>query len=153
MKILCLCLGNICRSPTAEAALRGHSARLGVALSLDSAGTGAWHAGEPPDARMQAAALPLGLDLSGQRARQLTMADFYDFDLILAMDSRNKAYAARRAPVGARARVARFLDEADIGGDVPDPYHEGNFDAVVAQIDRAAKIIVQRIMAKPGTCS
>lgn len=142
MRILCLCLGNICRSPTAEAVLRVHAVRRGLDLTVDSAGTGAWHVGEAPDARMQVAAQAQGFDLSGQRARQLAASDFHDFDLILAMDAQNAADAKRRAPPGARARVMRFLDEAGIGGDVPDPYYEGNFDAVVALIDRAAGAIV-----------
>ncbi|MGY6534337.1 MAG: low molecular weight protein-tyrosine-phosphatase [Pararhodobacter sp.] len=140
--MLCLCLGNICRSPTAEAVLRAHAARRGLALTIDSAGTGDWHVGEAPDPRMQRAARAQGFDLSGQRARQLAPRDFHAFDLILAMDARNAADAERIRPSAGQARVIRFLDKAGIGGDVPDPYHEGNFHAVVALIDRAAGAIV-----------
>lgn len=149
MRVLCLCLGNICRSPTAEAVLRAHAARAGLAWQIDSAGTGNWHIGQPPDARMQAAARAQGFDLSGQRARQLVASDFDGFDLILAMDASNLADAQRRAPVGSRARLVRFLDEAGIGGDVPDPYYEGNFDGVVALVDRAAAAIIDRLARAP----
>lgn len=146
MKILCLCLGNICRSPTAEAVLRAHAARCGLDLTIDSAGTGAWHVGKAPDARMQRAARAHGFDLSGQRARQLAPRDFHAFDLIVAMDARNAADAERIRPRGAQASVIRFLDRAGIGGDVPDPYYEGNFDAVVTLIDRAAGAIVSDLV-------
>ncbi len=149
MRVLCLCLGNICRSPTAEAVLRAHAARAGLVWQIDSAGTGNWHIGQPPDARMQAAARAQGFDLSGQRARQLAASDFDGFDLILAMDASNLADVRRRAPVGSRARLVRFLDEAGIGGDVPDPYYEGNFDGVVALVDRAAAAIIDRLARAP----
>ena len=149
MRVLCLCLGNICRSPTAEAVLRAHAARAGLAWQIDSAGTGNWHIGQPPDARMQVAARAQGFDLSGQRARQLAASDFDGFDLILAMDASNLADAQRLAPVGSRARLVRFLDEAGIGGDVPDPYYEGNFDAVVTLVDRAAAAIIDRLARAP----
>ncbi len=145
MRILCLCLGNICRSPTGEAVLRSHATRAGLQVLIDSAGTGNWHVGKPPDARMQAAASAQGFDLSAQRARQLAASDFHDFDLILAMDAANLADARRQAPDGSRARLVRYLDEAGIGGDVPDPYFEGNFDAVVTLIDRAAGLIIDRL--------
>ncbi len=149
MRILCLCLGNICRSPTGEAVLSAHAARAGLDLEIDSAGTGNWHVGQPPDARMQAAALAQGFDLSDQRARQLAASDFHEFDLILAMDAANLADARRRVPDGSRARLVRYLDEAGIGGDVPDPYFEGNFDDVVTLIDRAAGAIIGRISRAP----
>jgi len=78
--VLAVCLGNICRSPAAEAVLRARAEAAGAALAVDSAGIGGWHAGEPPDRRMQAAARARGLDLSGQRARQVAAADFARFD-------------------------------------------------------------------------
>lgn len=140
-----LCLGNICRSPTAEAVMRAKAAELGLAVEVDSAGTGGWHVGEPPDRRAQAAARSRGLDISGLRARQLSRADFRSFDLILAMDGTNLSDAARLAPHDGRARLTTFLDEAGLGGDVPDPYYTGQFDAVLDLIEDASIRILDRM--------
>ncbi|MCB1396191.1 MAG: low molecular weight phosphotyrosine protein phosphatase [Rhodobacter sp.] len=145
MRILMLCLGNICRSPTAEAVMRAKAAELGLAVEVDSAGTGGWHVGEPPDRRAQAAARSRGLDISGLRARQLSRADFRSFDLILAMDGTNLSDAARLAPHDGRARLTTFLDEAGLGGDVPDPYYTGQFDAVLDLIEDASIRILDRM--------
>lgn len=140
IRILCVCLGNICRSPTAEAALR---AELGARAHVDSAGTGGWHVGTPPYPPMQAAALRLGLDLSGLRARQVVAADFARFDLILAMDGQNLRDLAALDP-GGGARLARYLDPMG-GGDVPDPYHTRDFDAAARLIHRAAQAWAERL--------
>ena len=140
-----LCLGNICRSPTAEAVMRAKAAERGLAVEVDSAGTGGWHVGEPPDRRAQAAARSRGLDISGLRARQLSRADFRSFDLILAMDGTNLSDAARLAPHDGRARLTTFLDEAGLGGDVPDPYYTGQFDAVLDLIEDASIRILDRM--------
>jgi len=150
MKILCLCLGNICRSPTAEAVLRAKARAAGLDWRIDSAGTGDWHAGEAPDRRAQAAAQARGYDLSALRARQITARDFHDFDLILAMDAQNLRDARAVAPVGAPGRLARFLDAADMagagdGGNVPDPYFTGRFDDVLTLIESASERLVQRL--------
>ena len=136
VRILCVCLGNICRSPMAEGAVRRAAESAGLPVHVDSAGTGAWHAGNPPDARGLAAAARRGYDNSAQRARQITSADFHDFDLILAMDVRNLADLQRAAPPAARAR----LDLFDPGRDVPDPYYGGpdGFETVLDQIEAAA---------------
>ena len=150
MNILCLCLGNICRSPTAEAVLRAKARAAGLDWRIDSAGTGDWHAGEAPDRRAQAAARARGYDLSDQRARQITARDFHAFDLILAMDGNNMRDAARLAPPDARARLHRFLDLAgmdDAGdrGNVPDPWYTGSFDAVLDLIETAADRVITRL--------
>jgi protein-tyrosine phosphatase len=134
IRILCVCLGNICRSPTAEAALR---AELGERAKADSAGTGGWHVGDPPYPPMQAAGLRLGLEMAGLRARQVSVADFTRFDLILAMDGQNLRDLQALDP-GGPARLALYLDPLG-GGDVPDPYYTRDFDGVAALIQRAAK--------------
>jgi len=134
IRILCVCLGNICRSPTAEAALR---AELGARAVVDSAGTGDWHVGSPPYGPMQDAARARGLDLSALRARQVRRADFARFDLILAMDRGNRSDLAAIDP-GTGARLATYLDPLG-GGDVPDPYFTRDFDGACDLIIRAAR--------------
>ncbi len=132
-RILCVCLGNICRSPTAEAVLQAALPRAQV----DSAGTGNWHVGDPPYGPAQKAALARGYDLSAQRARQVSAQDFHHFDLILAMDSQNLAdLAAIRPETGADLRL--FLDPVG-GGDVPDPYYTRDFEGALDLIERAAR--------------
>ena len=138
-RILCVCLGNICRSPTAEVVLR---AAL-PALEVDSAGTGGWHIGKPPYGPMQAAARARGYDLSPLRARQVSRADFDTFDLILAMDRDNLADLRAMAPEGG-ARLALFLDPLG-GDDVPDPYYTRDFDGALRLIEQAAKAWAARL--------
>lgn len=135
MRILCVCLGNICRSPTAEAAIREAAQQAGLAgvVDVDSAGTGSWHLGKSPDKRMRRAARAAGLELDGA-ARVVDRSDFETFDLILAMDRANEADLGQLAPDAAgRAKVRRFRDfEAGAEEpDVPDPYLVGNFAEVV----------------------
>ncbi len=148
-RVLLVCLGNICRSPTAEAAVREAAADAGVDLEVDSAGTGAWHVGNPPDERMTSAAAEDGLQLAGS-ARQVTPDDFSRFDLVVAMDTSNRADLLRLAPDDdARARVRLFRDYADeTGQDVPDPYYGGpdGFREVVAIVRRAARGMVEAIV-------
>ncbi|MCG3267797.1 low molecular weight protein-tyrosine-phosphatase [Yoonia sp. I 8.24] len=132
MRVLCVCLGNICRSPTAEAVLRA----MIPDLSLDSAGTGGWHVGEPPYAPMQAVAGARGYDLSGLRARQFTVSDFDDFDLIIAMDAQNLADIERQRPAG-NVTPVRLMAEID----VPDPYYSGDFDGCLDIIENAARLM------------
>jgi len=134
IRILCVCLGNICRSPAAEAALR---AELGPRAVIDSAGTGDWHVGNPPYGPMQEAAGRLGLDLGDQRARQVRRGDFARFDLILAMDGGTLADLATMTP-GRGARLARYLEPLG-GGDVPDPYFTRDFDGACALIVQGAR--------------
>lgn len=147
-RVLLVCLGNICRSPTAEAAVREAAEEAGVDLEVDSAGTGAWHVGNPPDQRMTIAAAEDGLELTGS-ARQVTVEDFADFDLVVAMDASNRDDLLRLAGHdGARDRVRLFRDYADEAGqDVPDPYYGGpdGFRDVVAIVRRAARGLVEAI--------
>ena len=116
MRILFVCMGNICRSPTAEAVMRGLLRAEGLehAVTLDSAGTGGWHAGAPPDARAVAAARSRGVVVEGA-ARQVTAADFDDFDLLLAMDRDNERELRAVAPDGAARAKVRLLREFDPG--------------------------------------
>jgi protein-tyrosine phosphatase len=125
--VLFVCLGNICRSPTAEGVLRHLAASEAPALELDidSAGTADYHIGAPPDTRSQRAALERGIDISGLRARQVTLEDFQRFDLILAMDRENLRELEALQPRGSRASLKLFLEYAPQLNlrDVPDPYY------------------------------
>ena len=136
IRILCVCLGNICRSPAAEGALR---ALLPDAV-IDSAGTSDWHLGEPPYPPMIAAARARGIDISGLRARQVSAADFRRFDLILCMDAQNLARVEALRPEGASTPVRLFTDFApDAGADhVPDPYYTRDFDGALDLIAACA---------------
>ena len=109
-RILFVCLGNICRSPLAEAAFRKAAAKAGLAADADSAGTGAWHVGEPPDARAIAVARHHGCDIAALRGRQVSRDDFSQFDHVFALDRDNLASLRRLAPRDAKAEVALLLD-------------------------------------------
>jgi protein-tyrosine phosphatase len=142
LRLLVVCLGNICRSPMAEGALR---ARLGEAglednVAIDSAGTGDWHVGQPPDRRAIATARRHGVDISGLRARQLGRADFDDFDWLLCADHANLRDVRAMAPGGARAKPALFMEWAGLQGPIPDPYTGGedHFEQVWSLVDAAA---------------
>ncbi|MDX1657424.1 MAG: low molecular weight protein-tyrosine-phosphatase [Nitriliruptorales bacterium] len=149
MRILFVCLGNICRSPTAEAAFREAADDAGLDVEVDSAGTGDWHIGEPPDRRMQSAALEDGLELRG-RARQVEPADFERYDLLVAMDRENRRDLQRLAPDAEAADKIRLFREyqpdAD-APDVPDPYYGGEdgFHEVVRIVRSAAKGLVDEL--------
>ncbi|MGA7703442.1 MAG: low molecular weight protein-tyrosine-phosphatase [Solirubrobacteraceae bacterium] len=152
--ILFVCLGNICRSPTAEGVMRALVAEAGLEdeIVLDSAGTGAWHVGEPPDTRARGAAARRGIALDSV-ARQVTEHDFEIFDLILAMDASNQHALRRLAPDdGARAKVRmlREFDPATAGThelDVPDPYYdsERGFEIVLDQVQAACAGLLERL--------
>jgi protein-tyrosine phosphatase len=150
VRILVVCLGNICRSPTAEAALVEALADAGIHhVEVDSAGTGSWHLGDPPDPRMAAAAAEEGLALRGT-ARQVTRADFDRFDLILCMDRQNLADVVALAPdeaSRAKVRLFRELDPDADGDDVPDPYYGGadGFASVVEIVRSAARGVVRHV--------
>ena len=140
--ILCVCLGNICRSPSAQGALE----RAMPEAEIDSAGTSNWHIGDAPYGPMQVAARAQGLELGDQRARQVSPDDFTRFDLILAMDAQNLSDLEAKQPADATARLALFLDVLNEGSqDVPDPYYTRDFDGVLALIDRAARAWAARL--------
>jgi len=143
VSILFVCLGNICRSPLAEGAFRAEAARLGLDVQVDSAGTGGWHAGQPPDPRAIAAAGRGGVDISGQRARKVTRADFDRFDHIVALDDENLADLERLQPASSRARLSLLLDHVPgrEGQAVADPYYGGahHFDATWRDVAEAAR--------------
>ena len=150
--ILFVCLGNICRSPTAEGLMLNHLASAGLAerIRVDSAGIGGWHTGEPPDRRAIAAARKHGVDLTPLRARQVGKSDFSDFDLIVGMDRQNVDDLRRLAPKQSTARIGLWLTEA-LGrpDEVPDPYYENDraFDAVFNLCDRAARVFLEKLSA------
>ena len=135
IRILFVCLGNICRSPAAEAVFR--SRRPDV--MTDSAGTGDWHVGSPPYGPMQKAALARGLDMSDLRARQIVPPDFDAFDLIVVMDAQNRTDVEALRPPGNATPVRAFTDFAEgLGDHVPDPYFTRDFDGALDLIERAA---------------
>lgn len=151
--ILFVCLGNICRSPLGEGVFRAvlEERGLGRGFRLDSAGTGGWHAGEQPDRRSIAVAARHGIDISGQRARQILPEDFSRFDLILGMDRTNLADIRRAAPAGSLAEIHLFLEFAEgRARDVPDPYYGGpeDFEAVYRMVRQASEAMADRLAAR-----
>lgn len=149
--LLFVCLGNICRSPLAEAAFRDAAMRGGLETVVESAGTGDWHAGNPPDPRSVAVALRHGVDISGKRARAVRGADFTDFDLILALDLQNLRDLLAMAPARNTARIGLLMDHVPgcAGQSVRDPYYgsAADFDAVWEQVRRAADALVATLKA------
>ena len=156
MRLLVVCLGNICRSPVAEGVLRARIAASSVAgrVELDSAGTGDWHVGRPPDRRAIANAAEHGIDISGLRARQLAASDYRDFDWLLCADRANLRDVRARAPRGAHAQTALLLDWTGVEtqGEVPDPYTGGpaQFEHVFRLLDRAADGAIARLREELG---
>ncbi|MEM9045816.1 MAG: low molecular weight protein-tyrosine-phosphatase [Pseudomonadota bacterium] len=143
-RILCVCLGNICRSPMAEGAIRKLGAEAGLTLDVDSAGTGAYHIGNPPDPRGLAAASARGYDNSAQRARQVRIEDFDAFDLIVAMDRSNKRNLEAMRPDGARAEIRLFDPE---GREIPDPYYGGpaDYEHALNMVEHASQSLVREL--------
>lgn len=141
--VLFACMGNICRSPLAEAALRRAAQARDRPVLVDSAGTGPWHVGEPPDRRAIAEAARHGIDISDQRARQVELADFDRFDLIVALDPANLDHLTRMRPEGTRARLVLMLDQVPgrAGQAVLDPYYGGSegFRRAWADVSAAAE--------------
>ena len=153
VKVLFVCTGNICRSPTAEGVFDKLVKEAGLAddVHVESAGTTAYHVGEPPDRRSQAAARQRGIDLSQQRARQVNESDLRTFDYILAMDEGHLNDLARMARTPPGTRLSRFLDFAPdrLEQDVPDPYYGGpnGFENVLDLIEDASRGLLADIRA------
>ena len=151
VRVLFVCLGNICRSPTAEGVFRQvvERASLSGYIVIDSAGTHAYHIGEPPDRRAQAAAARRGVDLSGLRGRQAVRRDIEEFDYILAMDRENLHNLQAICPAGLETKLRLFLEFADdrVEKEVPDPYFggESGFDRVLDMIEDAAHGLLEDI--------
>ena len=150
--ILFVCLGNICRSPLAEAALRAEAQRLRLDLIVDSAGTGNWHAGEAPDPRAQATARRHGVDVSGLKARQVKPADFRRFTHIVALDHDNLANLRRLAPADATAELSLLLDHVPgrEGQAVTDPYFgdDAGFEVTWAEVTAAARTLALNLRGR-----
>jgi protein-tyrosine phosphatase len=151
MRVLFVCLGNICRSPTAEAVFRAVAAREApeLRIEIDSAGTAGYHIGDPPDRRSQEAARRRGYDMSDLRARTVVPEDFERFDFILAMDRENLSTLRRSAPPAARERIRLFLEfvpEADTA-EVPDPYYGGanGFEQVLDLVEAASRALLAHL--------
>lgn len=147
--VLFVCLGNICRSPLAEAALRKVCQEAGLELTVDSAGTGNWHSGEPPDSRAIATAARHGVDIRAYRARQVRMADFTRFTHILAADHQNLTHLEALRPGEATAQLGLILDlvAGREGQSVTDPYYGDaiGFEQTWADVLAAARALVDRL--------
>lgn len=147
-RVLFVCLGNICRSPAAEGVFRALAKREGVEVYIDSAGTGGWHVGKCPDTRMIETAKRRGLDIAAQRARQVEMSDFYEFDYLLAMDLSNHADLLGMAPPNRECDIRLFLDFAQgPEREVPDPYYGGQdgFTRVLDLIEDASRGFLEHL--------
>ncbi|EJC76162.1 protein-tyrosine-phosphatase [Rhizobium leguminosarum bv. trifolii WSM2012] len=156
ISILFVCMGNICRSPLAEGILRHLVAEAGLTgqFTVDSAGTGGWHKGEPPDRRSIATAQRHGIDISAQRARRIRPGDFRGFDLVLAMDRDNVAALAEIAPPEANIRL--FGDAAlRTGEDIPDPYYGGpdGFELVYTKLLTGCSSLLETLGVERASCS
>jgi protein-tyrosine phosphatase len=151
-RILFFCMGNICRSPTAEGVMRAKLAAAGIDVEVDSAGTHGYHVGAPADERSQEHALKRGYDLSALRARKLEARDFSRFDLVLAMDADNLAHAERLCPPGERHRLKLLMAYAPHAGNphVPDPYYGGaaGFDDVLDLVEAACDGLVASLRTR-----
>ena len=145
MKVLMVCLGNICRSPLAEGILKHKIRKKGLDWHIDSAGTGGWHAGELPDRRSIAIAQKNGIDITDQRARKFRAADLDNFDLILTMDYANysdvKRYAKTSEQQDKIMLIMNFI-RPDSDEEVPDPYYDDRFELVFDMLDRACEAVI-----------
>ncbi len=151
IRVMFVCLGNICRSPTAHGVFQGLVIQRGLQdkIEVASSGTGDWHIGHAPDKRASLEAKRRGYDLSTLRAQQIVEDDFHNFDYLLAMDKTNLADLQAMRPPGARAKLALFLDysPADAEQEVPDPYYGGDagFAHVFNLVERASEGLLQEI--------
>lgn len=153
IKVLFVCLGNICRSPTAEGVFRDLVRREGLSkkINVDSAGVGKWHVGESPDRRATAAAKARGIDISLQRARQVNVSDFNRFDYVIAMDQKNYLDLSRLCPKESSSlyKFLQFAPNTHIS-DIPDPYYGGHsgFDSVLDLIELASIGLLEDIKSR-----
>lgn len=152
VRVLFVCLGNICRSPLAEAALRREAEALGIDVEVDSAGTGDWHVGSPPDRRACAVAARNGVDIGGLRARQVNADDFHRFDHVVALDAQNLADLKRLRPADAKAELSLLLDHVPgrEGQAVADPYYgdDSHFDLAWADVSAGTRALARRIAGR-----
>ncbi|WP_025506964.1 low molecular weight protein-tyrosine-phosphatase [Vibrio parahaemolyticus] len=147
-RILVVCMGNICRSPTGEAVLRAKAEELGVDVDIDSAGTIGYHTGNTPDSRAMVAGKQRGYSFKGMRARQVSVQDFEDFDLVLAADKANLADLLDICPAEHRHKVSLFLSHSNSSYDeIPDPYYGGDdgFELVLDLIEEASVAVLQKL--------
>ena len=149
--VLFVCLGNICRSPLAEAALRAEAEKAGLPVEVDSAGTGDWHVDCPPDKRAQAVALRHGIDISTYRGRQVTADDFHRFNHIFALDAENLKNLRRIRPSDGKADLRLLMDliPGREGTSVTDPYfgEDEGFDETWSDVTRAAEALIAQLKA------
>lgn len=156
VKVLFVCMGNICRSPTAQGVFERMVSEAGLAefVQIDSAGTHAYHVGEPPDRRAQAAARKRGYDLSAQRARRISPLDFASYDYVLVMDEDNLADARSSCPPEHAHKLALLMHYAPEHGlrEVPDPYYggESGFDRVLDMVEAASRGLLAEISRRLG---
>ncbi len=153
IRVLFVCLGNICRSPTAQGVFEYLLVEEGWAsrVEVDSAGTAAWHTGQPPDERARAAALHRGIDLSGQRARKIRREDFHEYHYVLAMDTENLRDLEAMQPEGHGSHLGRLLDFVDTErDDVPDPYYGGvqGFEIVLDILEEGNRAFLAHLISR-----
>lgn len=150
IKVLFVCLGNICRSPMAEAVFRSHVKKAGLSdrIVVDSAGTGDWHIGHPPHEGTRKILKQYGIDDTGMFARQVSKEDFYDFQYIIAMDDMNVTNLAPYFPADHKIEVKKMLEfvPKHAGGNVPDPYFTGNFEEVYEMVDEGCENLLRFIL-------
>lgn len=148
MKVLMVCLGNICRSPLAQGILESLTHDQGLSWEVDSAGTSAWHIGNAPDGRSIKIAKHYGIDISTQTARQFTTKDFHDYDLILAMDQSNYNNILKISPdQSMNGKVKMIMNYVDPGMNeaVPDPYYDDGFDNVYQMLHKACQALIKTV--------